>query len=200
METGIGKAFKRKKEGLFHTTFVVLCFLFCVDSAHAASSQTGVVANVAPDFSSSAISTISVDPEGGPRTVANNLLASATSDILVKAYGGYYYRLGKYQEDTIMKVSVNAPNSPIWQFTTNDPGESDSNPYDLVFVSSTKAYLLRYGADSAWIVNPSVAPQGENFKIGELDLKAYAECRWNSRNGQGSDRQWQAVHHYAASG
>ena len=95
METAIGKVFKRKKEGLFHTAFVVLCFLFCVDSAHAASTQTGVVANVAPDFSSSAISTISVDPEGGPRTVVNNLLASATSDILVKAYGALLLQAGE---------------------------------------------------------------------------------------------------------
>ena len=75
-----------------------------------------------------------------------------------------------------MKVSVNAPNSPIWQFTTNDPGESDSNPYDLVFVSSTKAYLLRYGADQGLDRESFRRAPGGNFKIGELDLKAYADA------------------------
>jgi len=50
--------------------------------------------------------------------------------------------------------------------------EVDSNPYDLIFVNSEKAYLLRYGSTKAWIVNPSAATEAD-FKIGELDLSAY---------------------------
>jgi len=174
METCTKSVFQQtKKTGLFLTVLISACLLLYVGPAPAASIQTGVVANVAPDWSSSAISTISVDPEGGPRKVLNNQLPSATSDISVKAYGAYYYRLGKFQADNITKVHVNAPDSPIWQYTTNGSGESDSNPYDLVFVSSTKAYLLRYGATKAWIVNPSTGPEGP-LKIGELDLSSYA--------------------------
>lgn len=165
---------KMKNAGLFLPVLTALFILFCVGPVYGASTQVGVVANVAPDWSSSAISVITVDPKDGPRIAVNNLLPSATSDIAVDAFGKYYYRLGRFQADNITKVDVNAPNTPIWQYTTNDSGESDSNPYDLVFVSSTKAYLLRFGAAKAWIVNPSATNQG-GFKIGELDLKAYAD-------------------------
>jgi hypothetical protein len=165
---------KTKSAGLFLPVLAAVFILFCVSPVYSASTQTGVIANVAPDWSSSAISTVSVDPEEGPRKILNNQLPSATSDITVDAFGKYYYRLGRFQADNITKVDANAPNTPIWQYTTNDSGESDSNPYDLVFVSSTKAYLLRYGATKAWIVNPSTTTQG-GFKIGDLDLKAYAD-------------------------
>ena len=49
-----------------------------------------------------------------------------------------------------------------------------SNPYEMHFVSDTKAYILRYGSPSVWIVDPSVtAADEENFKIGEINLGAY---------------------------
>ena len=165
---------KAKSTGLLLLALAVAFVLFHVGPVCATSTQLGVVANVAPDFSSSAISIISVDPKDGPRIVLNNQLPSATSDITVDAYGEYYYRFGKFQADNITKVAVNSPNTPIWQYTTNDAGESGSNPYDLVFVSSEKAYLLRYGAAKAWIVNPSTTTEG-GFKIGDLDLSAYAD-------------------------
>jgi len=144
--------------------------------ASAATTQTGVVATVAADFSSSALSVITVDPKEGPRAVLNNQLASATSDIRVKAFGEYYYRLGGYQADNVTKVAVGSPNAPIWQYSAHDPEETvSSNPCDLVFVNSQKAYLLRYGAARAWIVNPSTTTEA-GFKTGELDLSAYADA------------------------
>ena len=176
MEMRIRSVFQwRKNAGFLLPVLTAFGLLVCSTPAHAASTQTGVVANVAPDWSSSAISTITVDPAGGPRKVVNNQLSSPISDITVGAFGRYFYWLGRYQSDSIAKVDVNTPNTPIWNFTTNDSGESDSNPYDLVFVSSTKAYLLRYGATKAWIVNPSATTQG-GFKIGDLDLKSYADA------------------------
>ena len=140
--------------------------------SYAASIQTGVIATSASDYSSYAVSTISVDPKAGPRTVLNDLLPGSNGST-VKAYGRYYYRLEQYQADNVTKVDIAAPNTPIWQYTTQDFGETESsNPSDMVFVSSTKAYLLRYGAKKAWIVNPSATSQAA-FKIGELDLSAY---------------------------
>ena len=122
------------------------------------------------------MSTITVDPAGGPRKVVQQPI--------VVAY--FRYCRGRFRartftgsegirQTTLPRWHVNAPNTPIWHFTTNDSGESDSNPYDLVFVNSTKAYLLRYGATKAWIVNPSATTQA-GFKIGDLDLKAYADA------------------------
>ncbi|MFT6905415.1 MAG: hypothetical protein ACJAS1_002071, partial [Oleiphilaceae bacterium] len=53
-----------------------------------------------------------------------------------------------------------------------------SNPYEMHFVSDSKAYILRYGSPSIWIVDPSVsAADEENFKIGEISLSAYDEDR-----------------------
>ena len=145
-----------------------------VGSAHADGTQTGVVATAASDYGSYAISTISVDPKAGPRTVLNNLLPGANGST-VNAFGQYYYRIEQFQSDNITKVNIASPNTPIWQWTTNDPGSStSSNPYELVFVNSTKAYLIRYGSTEAWIVNPSATREAD-FKIGELDLSAYAD-------------------------
>ena len=91
------------------------------------------------------------------------------------AYGKYFYRIERYQADNVTKFDVAAPGTVIWQYSTLDDGETvSSNPYDLVFASETKAYLLRWGRSTAWIVNPSATTQAD-FKIGELDLSAYAD-------------------------
>ena len=165
---------------IFARLFLVgtlLFLMFSVGSAYAASTQTGVIAAAASDYSSYGISAITVDPKTGPRIAVNNLLAGSNGST-VKAFGRYYYRIEQFQADNITKVDIAAPNTPIWQFSTQDTGETDSgNPWDLVFVSSTKAYLIRYGATKAWIVNPSVSPNDEaGFKIGELDLSAYVDA------------------------
>jgi hypothetical protein len=140
-----------------------------------AADQTAVIATVAADYSSAAHSVVSMDPAGGPRTVQNNLAPTATSDITVAAHGNYFYRIERFQADNVTKFSVAAPADPIWQFSTMDPGEEGtSNPHDLIFVDDRKAYLLRYGKTTAWIVNPSATDEA-GFKIGELDLSAYAD-------------------------
>ena len=167
---------KSVRSKLFLISGILMILLLGVGPVYADSTQTGVVATVAPDWSSSAVSVITVNPKTGPRVVLNNQLPSATSDIVVDAFGQYYYRIGRFQADNVTKVAVNAPNTPIWQYSTNDSTESsNSNPYDLVFVSSQKAYLLRYGSTKAWIVNPSTTTEA-GFKIGELDLSAYADA------------------------
>ena len=160
---------------LFLCAVMLLCPLIGAGAAHADSTQTGVVATAASDYSSYGISAITVDPKAGPRIAVNNLLAGSNGST-VKAFGEYYYRLEQFQADNITKVSISSPNTPIWQYTTQDTGETvSSNPYDLVFVSSTKAYLIRYGSTKAWVVNPSATSE-EAFKIGELDLSAYADA------------------------
>ncbi|WP_373497933.1 hypothetical protein [Desulfococcus sp.] len=87
------------------------------------------------------------------------------SDITVAAYQNFFYRIERFQADNVTKFDISAPDKPIWQFSTNDPGDTgSSNPYDLLFVSAEKAYLLRYGATRAWIVNPS-ATDASGFKV-----------------------------------
>ena len=161
---------------LFLCSAMLLCLLMGAGSVHADSTQTAVVATAASDYSSYGISAITVDPKAGPRIAVNNLLAGSNGST-VKAFGQYYYRIEQFQADNVTKVDISSPNTPIWQFSTQNTGEeTSSNPYDLIFVSSSKAYLIRYGSTKAWIVNPSVSPDNEaGFKIGELDLSAYAD-------------------------
>jgi hypothetical protein len=44
----------------------------------------------------------------------------------------------------------------------------------MVFASSSKAYVLRYGSTKAWIVNPNATVESQ-FKKRELDLSHYAD-------------------------
>lgn len=98
---------------------------------------------------------------------------STISDITVNAYGENYYLIEKNNGDTIKKVDIREPAIATWDYSTLAAGdEGSSNPYQLVFVNEEKAYLLRYGATKAWIVNPSATTETE-FHIGELDLSAY---------------------------
>ncbi|MBF0225393.1 MAG: hypothetical protein HQK76_08060 [Desulfobacterales bacterium] len=156
---------------------VMLSFLLVDNNiAYSESVQKAVVATVAPDWSSSAHSIISVDAVDGHRSCQNNLFPTSTSDIGINAYGKYFYRIERYQGDNVTKFDINNPSTLIWQFSTNDKNEEgSSNPYSLIFVNETKAYLLRYGKTKAWIVNPSANIESE-FKIGELDLSAYADA------------------------
>ena len=157
------------------SVFSAFAILFiAAEPAQSQVTQSAVVATVAADWSSGAHSIISVDPVGGPRTVQNDLLPTI-SDITVAAHGKYFYRIEKFNADNVTKFDINAPDTVIWQYSTMDPDDAvSSNPYDLVFASSNKAYLLRYGATTAWIVDPSATTEAE-FKIGELDLSAYVD-------------------------
>lgn len=153
--------------------WILLMIGLMLPFAALAQEQTAVVATTAADFSSGAHAVVSVDPVGGPRTVQSNL-SPTISDVGVDAYGSHFYRMERYGANNVTKFSIDAPSTIIWQYST-EGDDSNSNPYDMVFVSETKAYLLRYGTDTAWIVNPSAATEAE-FKTGELDLSAYADA------------------------
>ncbi|MEI6093143.1 MAG: hypothetical protein WCQ47_05605, partial [bacterium] len=103
-----------------------------------------------------------------------DLLPTVNSDLKIYSYGKYFYRIERSNSNSIIKFSIEAPSKPIWQFSTDEAGDANSNPSAIIFVNETKAYLLRYNSTKAWIVNPSAATQSE-FKIGELDLSAYGD-------------------------
>ena len=162
------------KKNSFALTVLSVCSVFAalfMAAGPAYSEQTAVVATVAADYGSGAHSTISVDPVGGPRTAQNNLLPTI-SDITVAAYETYFYRMERFNKNNVTKFDINDPADVIWQWST-EGDEANSNPHDLVFVNAEKAYLLRYGSNMAWIVNPSATVE-DDFKIGELDLSAYS--------------------------
>lgn len=123
-------------------------------------------------------SALSVVQAAAPYASEHQLLATV-SDADIVGFGGYVYRFERYNRDNIAKFDAKtlaANSAPLWQFSTLDAGETGSgNVHDMVFVSDTKAYLIRYGKARAWIVNPAATTQ-EEFKIGELDLSAIADA------------------------
>jgi len=132
-----------------------------------------VIASVSPSFDSSDIEIVDLSAD---TLIAKNAYApSADSDITVSSNGEYFYRIGRYDIDTITKYSINAPSTPIWQYSTKDSiTDATANPYKLIVASETKAYLLRYGSNVLWVVNPSATTEAE-FKTAEIDLSAYDE-------------------------
>ncbi|MBN1627527.1 MAG: hypothetical protein JW944_13470 [Deltaproteobacteria bacterium] len=149
---------------------IIACLFMAAMPAYAETVQSAVVATVASDYSSSAVSVITVDP---PRTPENDLLAQTTSDITLASYGRYFYLISRYGENSIAKLDIDEPETVIWQYST-DGDETNSNPYGMIFVSSEKAYIIRYGSTKVWVVDPS--PESEDyFKTGELDLSAYVD-------------------------
>lgn len=134
--------------------------------------QKAVTVTAAPDFSSGAHAWASVDPVTGPRVVEYNLNPTI-SDLTVAANGPYFYVIERYQADNVSKYHIDAPTTRLWQCSTLGT-EGDGNPHDMVFAGSSKAYLTRYESTKLWVVNPSAADCA-GFKIGEIDLSAFAD-------------------------
>lgn len=133
------------------------------------SGEIAIVASVAADFTSGAHAVINTSDT----TDLQENLAPTVSDITMAAYGDHFYRIERFARDNVTKFNVNAPADPVWQYSTLDAGdEVTGNPQTMVFLSETKAYILRAGKTTAWIVDPSATTQ-ETFKTGEIDLSAY---------------------------
>lgn len=94
-----------------------------------------------------------------------------TSDLSLVTYGEHFYRLERFGSNKISKFHISDANTAIWEYSTDEIGDTESNPYKMIFVSENKAYLLRYGSPHMWIVNPQAASQAD-FKIGSIDLSA----------------------------
>lgn len=128
-----------------------------------------VVQTVAPDYSGSEV--VTVDP--ATQQVTKGYYIKDGSDYTVRSYMNDVYHIGRFNIDTISKYNVDALDTAVWTHTTQETGDSNSrNPYDIVAVSETKAYVIRYGSSKVWIINPQ-ATAAEDFKIGELNLEAY---------------------------
>ncbi|MGB2740772.1 MAG: cadherin repeat domain-containing protein [Cognaticolwellia sp.] len=128
-----------------------------------------VVQTVAPDYSGSEV--VTVDP--ATQQVTKGYYIKDGSDYTVRSYQQDVYHIGRFNIDTVSKYNADALDTAVWTYTTQDTADSSSrNPYDIISVSDTKAYILRYGSSKVWIVNPQ-ATSADDFKTGELNLEAY---------------------------
>lgn len=137
---------------------------------------SAMVQTVAPDYTTSEVVAIELDS----LQVTTGYYIKAQSDYTVTSYNSDVYHLGRYFIDSVTKYSADNLDSEVWSYSTQDSGDSTSrNLYTLAFASETEAYIVRYGSDKIWIVNPE-ATTAEEFKTGELDLSAYVENNSNS--------------------
>ncbi len=139
------------------------------NSGNNSTTTVAIISTVAADFSAGAHAIVSTSE---PNTVKQNL-SPTVSDITVRSFGDFFYRIERFNGDNITKFKTSDPTTPIWQYKTLDSGdETSGNPQDVVFLNETKAYVLRYSKTTVWVVNPSATTEAE-FKIGEIDLSAY---------------------------
>ncbi|WP_299082722.1 cadherin repeat domain-containing protein [uncultured Paraglaciecola sp.] len=136
-----------------------------------------VVQTLAADFSSSQVAYL----DAASQTVDDGYYAKTQSDYSVNVFANTVFHIGRFFIDTISQYLSDDATTQVWSYSTQDDGDSTSrNPYTLVSLSAEKAYLLRYGSDKIWVVNPQAA-NFEDFKIGELDLSPYVPAN-NSAN------------------
>ncbi|KAF0810119.1 hypothetical protein A167_01150 [Alcanivorax sp. S71-1-4] len=133
--------------------------------------MTAVIATASPDFGSGEVELVDLDTDN---MTASGGYHATVSDIAVSSHGQHYYLIERYMTDRVAKIDITNPAVFEWQYSAVSPSDTgSSNPYELIFVNEEKAYLIRYDATTAWIVNPSATTEAE-FLLGELDLSAYA--------------------------
>jgi hypothetical protein len=147
-----------------------------------------LVQTVAADFSSSQVAYL----DYAAQTVDDGFYAKTQSDYSINVYQKDVYHIGRFFIDTISKYNTDDASTEIWSYSTQDDLDSTTrNPYTLVSLSTEKAYLLRYGSDKIWIVNPQ-ATDFDSFKTGEIDLSSYVP----ENNTAGTPRPSAAVINY----
>lgn len=138
-----------------------------------ATDKAAIINTVAADYSDSNLELVDLLNTDTPLTAVAGDYSTGQSDYTVDVWGEFFYRIGRSGIDTVSKYSIKAPETAIVSFDTRDAADDPTaNPYSLVFVNDTKAYLIRYASDMLWIVNPSAESEA-NFKTGEIDLSAY---------------------------
>lgn len=126
---------------------VALTVLMGVGSAGPAHAQQTRAFVAATDYFTGSLADITFGP---PRLATPNV-ASISSDPIVRWYGGLVYVVNRFNFDNIQVLDPANNFNVVRQFSVGN----GSNPHDIEFVSSTKAYVTRYELDDLLIVNPS---------------------------------------------
>ena len=133
---------------------------------------TAIAVGTTADYSSSSMATLETE---APYTASTQIGADSNSDVAISGYGDNIYRIARYGANFITKYDASDLTTPIWQCST-EGDDTNSNPYQLIQVSDSKAYVLRYGTGKIWVVNPAITDSSlceTEFKIGEIDLSAF---------------------------
>jgi len=132
------------------------------------ATAVAFVSGATPDFETGQIERLVI----GDDIVSTGVTPATGSDIRVTTDGSDIYEIGRREIDTLTRFSIDELQEPVYQYSVNG-AESAANPYAVVFVSDTKAYLTRRGSPLLWIIDPSADTEA-NFLLGTIDLGAYA--------------------------
>ncbi len=128
-------------------------------SAHAADTHAYVLTS---DYSSGGMSLGNLDTRVITRDVA-----SAYSDARMRWFGGLLYVVNRFGQDNIQVIDPANNFTTVRQFSVGN----GSNPQDIAFLSSTKAYVTRLASSRLLIVNPATGDS-----IGAIALGAFADA------------------------
>ncbi len=113
-----GKEMKpRSIPGIRFRLFLIHTFLIAAllpGLAGSALADTATLCTGAADYTSGATALINVDPAGGPRGSRLDLLPTSISDLIMRSYGEYYWRIERYKSDSIAKFHISAPETPLY--------------------------------------------------------------------------------------
>lgn len=114
------------------------------------------------DFSAGELSAVTLSN----RAVAAGV-SSVHTDAAVRWYGGKVYVVNRAGQDNIQILDPALNYAVVGNHSTGN----GSNPYDIAFVSPTKAYVTRYNGTSVLIMNPT-----NGATLGVIDLSGFADA------------------------
>lgn len=124
-------------------------------------SSTALV--LTSDYVTSSLSTIDVKEQASIDTD----LISSHGDDEIKYYNGFVYILNRFGYDSIDVFDAN----DNYAFVRSIDTGSGTNPYDIAFLSSEKAYVTLYDSTDLLIVNPSTGDH-----LGTIDFSQFADA------------------------
>jgi DNA-binding beta-propeller fold protein YncE len=150
-------------------TFIVTIglHLWIPNTAFAQTGENGAGLNLAfvitTDYETGGFATIDLDT----KTVVDRQLGIIHSDAMVKWFNGQLFIINRFGQDNIQILDTNNGYVTTAQYSTGN----GSNPHDIAFLSTEKAYVSLYEKPELLMVNPLT---GE--RLGTIDLSAYADA------------------------
>ncbi len=123
---------------------------------------------VTSDYTTGSYSAIDLDT-----LAATNDIPSSTgivhSDCGVKYYNNKIYIVNRLGMDNITVLDIDDPGTAVAQFSVGNA----TNPYDIAFVSDTKAYVALYGSNDLLVIDPT--DTGDEIKQ-QIDLSPFIDA------------------------
>lgn len=128
------------------------------------------VATRANDFTAGRVDRLVVD---GDSFVVDGNYPGTISDLRVGTVDGDMVEVTRFGTSVLARYPADDTAAPTWEFSVNGD-DVDANPQDVIFDDAGFGYVTRYGGDELWVIDPSVAADGEaQFLDMTFDLGAY---------------------------